>query len=400
MLSDTDFDEIFDEYTAGEADYIAQDERIFTAIEPEGGFEMEFNLSVEPSKEVKTPEKKEEIPNRDLRLLKAYFKEIGTEPLLTPTEEIEVTAKIRKCETRAKEIQKTIERSLGKEPRRQTRKTVQELKEIADKGAKTEVSRKRLKRLINLLEAYSSKATQSRNRFIKANLRLVASIAKRYIGRGLPFLDLIQEGNLGLMKAVEGFDHTKGYRFSTYASWWIQQAMTRAIFNQTGTIKVPVYLFEKSAKIREVKKRLREEIGREPLTEEIAKEADMSEDNVKRVLEANEKVVSLDSTIWYGEKTTLIDFVADSSSPQADSLIAMSSLPRSVNNALSILSSRERDVVKRRFGIGFENTSTLDEIGRQFGLTKERIRQIERGALQKLKRSNSAPVLRSLIEVS
>lgn len=399
MLRDTEFDEIPDEYTATRANSITQDEGIFTTIEHEDGFEMEFNLGVEPS-EVKAPEKKEEIPNRDLRLLKAYFKEIGTEPLLTPTEEIEISAKIIKCETRAKEIQKTIERNLGKEHGLSSRKTAQELKEIAYERAEIEVSWKRLLRLINLLEAYSGKATQFRNRFIKANLRLVANMAKRYTGRGLPFLDLIQEGNLGLMKAVERFDHTKGYRFSTYASWWIQQAMTRAIFNQTRTIKVPAYLFEKSRMVREVKKRLREQISREPFTEEIAKEAGMSKDDVNRVLEANEKIISVDSTVRHGEKTTFIDFVPDSNSPQTDSLIAMSSLPRSIDNALSTLSSRERDVVKRRFGIGFENTSTLDEIGRQFGLTKERVRQIEMGALQKLKRSKSALVLRSLIEVS
>ncbi|HEX3036994.1 MAG TPA: RNA polymerase sigma factor RpoD/SigA [Thermodesulfobacteriota bacterium] len=399
MLRDTEFDETFDEYTTARANYIAQDEGIFSTIEPEDGFEMEFSIGVEPS-EVKAPEKRVEIPNRDLRLLKDYFKEVGTERLLTPTEEFEISAKIRKCEIRVKEIQKTIKRSLGKEHGLSSRKTAQELKEIADKEAKTEVSRKRLRRLTNLLESYSRKATRLRNRFIKANLRLVASIAKRYIGRGLPFLDLIQEGNLGLMKAVERFDHTKGYRFSTYASWWIQQAMTRAVFNQSRTVKAPAYVLEKSGKVRRVKKRLREETDSEPTAEEIAKGASISEDDVKRVLEANEKIISLDSRIRHGEKTTFIDFIADSNSPQADSLIALSSLPRSIDNALSILSSRERDVVKRRFAIGFENTSTLDEIGRQFGLTKERVRQIEMGALQKLKRSKSAPVLRSLIEVS
>jgi RNA polymerase sigma factor (sigma-70 family) len=393
MIKDTEFNEI-DEY---ETFQIESPEEIFAPVEDEDYVEGNFNLDVEPHEEIRLPKKSKDIPNQDLRLINAYFKEIVTEPLLTPEQEIEVAAKIRKHKTKAKEIQKTIYKKLG----RQAEKTLQELKEVLDKSpgySRTEATTTRLKRLINLFEAYSRKETQFRDRFIKANLRLVASMAKRYLSRGVSFLDLIQEGNLGLIKAVEGFDHTKGYRFSTYASWWIQQAMTRAIFNQTRTIKVPAYLLEKSGKVRKIKKRLREEIGREPLTEEVAEGASMSEEDVKRVFGANEKVVSLDSTVWRGERTTFIDFVADSSSLQADSVIALSSLPKNIDNALLILSSRERDVIKLRFGIGHENPSTLDEIGKQFGLTKERIRQIERGALQRLKRSNSAPALKSLIE--
>lgn len=372
----------------------------FTPIESEDYFDGNFNLNIEPTEEMRTVRSENEIPNQDLRLINAYFKEVSTEPLLSPKEEIEVAAKIRKCEARAREMQRVIERNLSRRVSHGDKKTLLELIDIANKSPnKTELFKKRIKRIVNLFQAYSGKALHFRNRFIKANLRLVASMAKKYMGRGVPFLDLVQEGNLGLIKAVEKFDYTKGYRFSTYACWWINQAMTRALYNQTRTIRVPSYLLEKAGKVQYTRSWLKEKTGKVPNAEEIAKRVNMSVESVRRILETGEKVVSLDSTIWTEEKMTLIDFVPDPNSAQPDSLIAAASIPQNVDQALSSLNFRESEVIKMRFGIGYENPFTLDEVGKRFGLTRERIRQIERSSMQKLKRSKSASALRSLVEV-
>jgi DNA-directed RNA polymerase sigma subunit (sigma70/sigma32) len=239
----------------------------FTPIESEDYFDGNFNLNIEPTEEMRTIHSENEIPNQDLRLINAYFKEVSTEPLLSPKEEIEVAAKIRKCEARAREMQRVIERNLSRRVSHGDKKTLLELIDIANKSPnKTELFKKRIKRIVNLFQAYSGKALHFRNRFIKANLRLVASMAKKYMGRGVPFLDLVQEGNLGLIKAVEKFDYTKGYRFSTYACWWINQAMTRALYNQTRTIRVPSYLLEKAGKVQYTRSWLKEKgkyVGRE-----------------------------------------------------------------------------------------------------------------------------------------
>ena len=372
----------------------------FTPLESADYFDGNLNLYIEPTEEIRIIDGDSEIPNHDLRLINAYFKEVSTEPLLSPKEEIEVAAKIRKCEARAREMQRVIERNLSRRVSHGDKKTLLELINIANKSPnKTELFKKRIKRIVNLFQAYSGKAIHFRNRFIKANLRLVASMAKKHMGRGVPFLDLIQEGNLGLIKAVEKFDYTKGYRFSTYACWWINQAMTRALYNQTRTIRVPSYLLEKAGKVQYTRSWLKEKTGNVPDADEIAKRVNMSVEGVRRILESGEKVVSLDSTIGAEEKMTLIDFVPDSDSPQPDSLIAAASIPQNVDRALSSLNFREREVIKMRFGIGYENPFTLDEVGKRFGLTRERIRQIERSSMQKLKRSKSASALRSLVEV-
>ncbi len=361
------------------------------------------------SVKTKKPEKEIDIKNHDLRLVNAYFQEVSTEPLLTPREESLVAAMIKCCETKAKEIKTIIENTLGKRLEddtgeielninnflrnasgsSKTNKKLKDIKEVA-----------RLKMLVNVYRATINKGVQFRNRFVKSNLRLVASMAKRYAGRGIPFLDLIQEGNLGLIKAVERFDHTKGYRFSTYACWWINQAMTRGVFNQTRTVKMPAYLLEKAGKVRHVKSVLTETNEREPIAEEIAEKAQMSVENVKRILESSgNRVVCLDTPVYDGEKATYLDYLEDSSSLVVDSLIAEISIPGNINSALLRLTEREREVVKMRFGIGYECAYTLDEIGKKFQLTRERIRQIEKKALERIRRSKSAPVLRSLMDV-
>jgi len=233
-MQDTEFGvgEAFEEYAAAfEVKPFIEENGIFGEIEPEDSIEGDIDLVMEPSDYAKMSPKREEILNQDLRLLNAYFKEIGTESLLTRDKEVKIALKIRKCKARVNEIQRTIDEILSKLSS-QSVKSNGRLKQ-PDKnlrGSKTKIVSKRLRKFKTLVEAYSKKAMQFRGIFINANLRLVVSLAKRYTGRGLTFLDLIQEGNLGLMRAVDRFDPTKGYKFSTYACWWIHQAISRAIF--------------------------------------------------------------------------------------------------------------------------------------------------------------------------
>lgn len=343
---------------------------------------------------------KEAIVNQDLRLVNSYFKELGAEPLLKPREEFRFAAKILLCEKMAARalagLKSRVEIPCDEDPA------------AAVRALRATAIAERIRRpgdplvddvlgLIGIYEAARVKAVKYRARFIKANLRLVAKIAKDYMGRGLPFLDLVQEGNLGLIKAVEKYDYTKGFRFSTYACWWINQAMSRAVFYQTRTIRVPAYVFEKYSKVNSTFKELEKELGRKPLPREVARKLDMSVDGVKRVLGVNERVVRLDSPIWEGESLTLMDMVSDSEAKPTESLLADSVLPQSVHEALGILTPRERDVVKMRFGIGYDNPFTLDMVGNEMGLTRERIRQIQKSALERLEKSESAEVLRSLL---
>jgi len=413
MLKNPEYSQAFDGYEVDQVETriepVAEDFTREELQDADDYFEDETLDTEQVTIETKKPEKEIDIKNHDLRLVNAYFQEVSTEPLLTPQEESLVAAKIKCCESKAKEIKAIIENTLGKSTKDDTGKIEFQVNDYLQNATRSYKNSKklgglkevpRLKMLVGVYRATINKAMQLRNRFVKSNLRLVASMAKRYAGRGIPFLDLIQEGNLGLIKAVERFDHTKGYRFSTYACWWINQSMTRGVFNQTRTVKMPAYLLEKAGKVRYVKKMLTEKNEREPIAEEIAEKAQMSVENVKRILESSgNRVVRLDTPVYDGEKSTYLDFVEDSSSLVVDSIIAEISIPGNINNALLRLTEREREVVKMRFGIGYESAYTLDEIGKKFKLTRERIRQIEKKALERIKRSKSAPVLRSLMDV-
>lgn len=349
--------------------------------------------------EARTIEENPYEHNHELRLVNAYFKEVGMESLMSADEEIRNAAKIKECGAERLRIEEKIGKILGRKNNRDSGELLPEARELIE-GAADTTDLDRLRRLVCLYDVYNAAEARLKGRFVKANLRLVASLAKKYTGRGVPFLDLIQEGNLGLMKSVDRYDHTRGYRFSTYACWWINQAMIRGIFNQNRTVKIPAYVLERAGKVWSERAKFVEEKGREPLPAEIAPTVEMSAENVKQVLEsANTKnTVRLDSPVWNGNSATFADYVADEESMPVDSLIAEFSIPECVGHALHILEAREREILKMRFGIGYEGRLTLDEIGKKFNLTRERIRQIEKRALSAIRNSSSAPALRSLIE--
>ncbi len=255
---------------------------------------------------------------------------------------------------------------------------------------------------INLLKivirSCTHRADSLKHSFTKANLRLVLSLAKRYMNRGIPLADLIQEGNIGLMKAVEKFDHTRGFRFSTYASWWIHQSIIRAVHNQKRTVKVPIYLLEKAKRVLNARDSLKEKLDRDPTAKEIAKKVKMTPEQVSNILSGDEKLYSLDSPIEKGKQSTHMDYLADTESPDPDSSATNSALIESLNEAMSMLSPREQKVLKLRFGIGHENSHTLDEIGKVFNVSRERIRQIEKEAFKKIACSELGDTLKPFLE--
>lgn len=322
-------------------------------------------------------------PDEQFRLLHAYFKDMSYETLFSARDELSVAAKIKNCLIKASEC----------------RKFINEKNKRGRSGASPAPDKitNRLYVLENLRNLYLVKARELKSSFIKANLRLVVTIAKRYVGRGLPLSDLIQEGNTGLIRAVEKYDHTKGFKFSTYASWWINQAISRSIMDQTRTIRVPVYILEQANKVYDAYNELKKEKGRKPLPREVAEKTGVSFEGVKKILESPHDVTSLDMPIMGDDLFTLKDYVEDDNLETPENSLAHEVLTEKVSDALKQLSQREEEVIRLRFGLDNDVKYTLDEIGRRFNLTRERIRQIEKKALQKLADADEKQILKSFL---
>ena len=369
QLEAEQFDKILDFLEANNIDVLRitdddSDDEILLDVDDEDEFEVEkIDLSVPDGVSIEDP-------------VRMYLKEIGKVPLLSAEEEIEL-AKNMEAGAVAKEKIAILKS-------REENATEEELAEIKEE----------IKNLQKDLDA----GDEAKKRLAEANLRLVVSIAKRYVGRGMLFLDLIQEGNLGLIKAVEKFDYRKGYKFSTYATWWIRQAITRAIADQARTIRIPVHMVETINKLIRVSRQLLQELGREPSPEEIAAEMNMPVERVREILKISQEPVSLETPIGEEEDSHLGDFIQDDNVPVPADAAAFTLLKEQLEEVLGTLTEREQKVLTLRFGLEDGRARTLEEVGKEFNVTRERIRQIEAKALRKLRHPSRSRKLKDYLE--
>ena len=369
QLEAEQFDKILDFLEANNIDVLRitdddSDDEILLDVDDEDEIEVEkIDLSVPDGVSIEDP-------------VRMYLKEIGKVPLLSAEEEIEL-AKNMEAGAVAKEKIAILKS-------REENATEEELAEIKEE----------IKNLQKDLDA----GDEAKKRLAEANLRLVVSIAKRYVGRGMLFLDLIQEGNLGLIKAVEKFDYRKGYKFSTYATWWIRQAITRAIADQARTIRIPVHMVETINKLIRVSRQLLQKLGREPSPEEIAAEMNMPVDRVREILKISQEPVSLETPIGEEEDSHLGDFIKDDNVPVPADAAAFTLLKEQLEEVLGTLTEREQKVLTLRFGLEDGRARTLEEVGKEFNVTRERIRQIEAKALRKLRHPSRSRKLKDYLE--
>ena len=369
QLEAEQFDKILDFLEANNIDVLRitdddSDDEILLDVDDEDEIEVEkIDLSVPDGVSIEDP-------------VRMYLKEIGKVPLLSAEEEIEL-AKNMEAGAVAKEkiaILKSREENATEEELAEIKEEIMNLQKDLDAG------------------------DEAKKRLAEANLRLVVSIAKRYVGRGMLFLDLIQEGNLGLIKAVEKFDYRKGYKFSTYATWWIRQAITRAIADQARTIRIPVHMVETINKLIRVSRQLLQELGREPSPEEIAAEMNMPVERVREILKISQEPVSLETPIGEEEDSHLGDFIQDDNVPVPADAAAFTLLKEQLEEVLGTLTEREQKVLTLRFGLEDGRARTLEEVGKEFNVTRERIRQIEAKALRKLRHPSRSRKLKDYLE--
>ncbi|WP_082696623.1 RNA polymerase sigma factor [Mycobacterium sp. IS-1590] len=355
------------EAPAAEADAAAEDDEIAEPSEKDKA-SGDFVWDEEESEALRQARKDAEL-TASADSVRAYLKQIGKVALLNAEEEVELA--------------KRIEAGLY---------ATQLMAEFAEKGEKLPAAQRRDMMWI------CRDGDRAKNHLLEANLRLVVSLAKRYTGRGMAFLDLIQEGNLGLIRAVEKFDYTKGYKFSTYATWWIRQAITRAMADQARTIRIPVHMVEVINKLGRIQRELLQDLGREPTPEELAKEMDITPEKVLEIQQYAREPISLDQTIGDEGDSQLGDFIEDSEAVVAVDAVSFTLLQDQLQSVLETLSEREAGVVRLRFGLTDGQPRTLDEIGQVYGVTRERIRQIESKTMSKLRHPSRSQVLRDYLD--
>jgi RNA polymerase primary sigma factor len=351
--------------------------------------------------------------------VRMYLKEIGKVPLLTAAQEVDLAMRIEAGEFSTALIVSVDEAALSngagaKVDQKQLRLVVESVVRIREHQLDPEkrlrhegIARERVPRsykpktraeMIDFCRRVERDGQLAKKRLIEANLRLVVSIAKRYVGRGMLFLDLIQEGNLGLIRAVEKFDYSKGYKFSTYATWWIRQAITRAIADQARTIRIPVHMVETINKLARIQRQLLQDLGREPSPEEIGKQMGVPAEKVREILKVSQEPVSLETPIGEEEDSHLGDFIEDSDAVVPIDAASFILLQEQLESVLHTLSDREKKVIQLRFGLVDGHPRTLEEVGREFGVTRERIRQIESKTLSKLRHPSRSQKLRDYLE--